>query len=823
MKKMLFLLCLLSGATVYSQDNPVISRDAMMSPAEDAKAVKAALKQGDKYYGKGLYDAALSHYMRLYGIVGDHSPLNYRIGVCHLYGIHPGSALDYFEQCSPDVTPDYYLQKGIALVYRNRYAEAKEAFSLYLETLAPRRLKKEEGRISRFMATCDFSEAALRDSVPVFIENLGPGVNSFYDDYSAVETTFPDSRLFFTSRRPKDGEMDITDNLSSYRERILFSPEYASGKAGEAQSVSNMSSAGKYISVAGVNPQEGTLFYYKSKRRFGDVFRVRFKDNGVSTSVKRLRKGISRKASKETSITFAANGDAWFVSDRLGGEGSTDIWYAEKKGKRHYKRARNMGSVINTPLAEEGVYVTPDGNTLYFSSDGRPGMGGFDVYKAQKTDGVWGEPVNMGYPVNSPGDDLFYRLTSDSAIALLSSRRSGGFGGLDIYAVRTDLRIPFELSGVVTDTATGNFLAATVMLFDRAGNLPLATARNDSVTGRYLIGMDDAGDYYLQAEAPGYRSATADLTPPTQRHDRLEKNFALERLLHPFALSGYVTDLKTGKPVQAEITLKAAGSDDELYRAVSDIQTGFYIITLEDKVNVDFIVKATDYFDQSESLPLKSMAGSESSKDVALLTSVTTYVLTGIVTDEALQPVKASIHMTRPTEDQSRKTVETVEDGKYEHTATDPGPFLLEITAEGHFFANSAVTFGDSTLIVRNFTLKKIESGAKVVIENILFNTGNATLRPESFTELNKLVNLLKENAAVKIEISGHTDNTGSAALNRKLSKNRALSVRNYLLSQGIAVERLEYEGYGFDRPIAPNNTEEGRAVNRRVEIEILD
>ncbi|MDR1667918.1 MAG: OmpA family protein [Bacteroidales bacterium] len=821
-KKTVFFVCLLAGATAYPQDNPGIDGDEIMSLAEDTRAVKIALKQGDKYYRKGLYDAALLHYMRLYAILKDHSPLNYKIGVSHLYGINPKKALDYFDRSDPGITSDYYCQKGIALVYRHRYAEAKEAFRLYLETLTPRQLKKVEGKINRFIATCDFSEAALRDSVPVFIENLGPNINSFYDDYSAAEVSYPSSRLFFTSRRPKDGEMDITD-LSDYKERILYSSEFAGGKASEAQPVSDVG-LGKHMSVAGVNPHEATLFYYRSKRRFGDIYRVRFKENGVSTSVRRLRKGISRKPSKETSITFAANGDAYFVTDRLGGEGGTDIWYAEKKGKRRYKRARNMGSVINTPLTEESVYVTDDGLTLYFSSDGRPGMGGFDVYKAQKNDdGLWGEPVNMGYPINSPDDDLFYRLTSDSTIALLSSKRSGGFGGLDIYAVRTDLRIPFELSGSVTDTATGKFLAATVQLFDRANNLPLATAPNDSATGRYLISMEDVGDYYLQAEAPGYRSATAGLTLPTQRHAQLEKNFALERILHPFSLTGHVTNLKTGKPVQAEIILKTAGTDEGRYRAVSDVNTGFYVITLEDKVNVDLTVRATDYFDHSEPLLLKNIAGSESRKDVSLQRSVTTYVLTGVVTDEAHQPVKALIIVTRPTEDQSRQTLEVDENGKYEFTDISAGPFLLEITAEGHFFINSAVDFGDSTLLVRNFALKKIESGAKVVIENILFNTGNATLRPESFTELNKLVNLLKENATVKIEISGHTDNTGSAALNRKLSKNRALSVRNYLLSQGIAVERLEYEGYGFDRPIAPNDTEEGRSVNRRVEIEILD
>jgi len=126
-------------------------------------------------------------------------------------------------------------------------------------------------------------------------------------------------------------------------------------------------------------------------------------------------------------------------------------------------------------------------------------------------------------------------------------------------------------------------------------------------------------------------------------------------------------------------------------------------------------------------------------------------------------------------------------------------------------------------LVTHDLTLTKEEIGAKMVIENILFNTGETNLLPESLNELNKLVNLLRESPNIKIEVSGHTDNTGSEATNKTLSNSRALSVRNYLVSQGISGERIGYNDYGFDRPIASNNTEEGRAANRRVEIKILD
>jgi outer membrane protein OmpA-like peptidoglycan-associated protein len=155
-----------------------------------------------------------------------------------------------------------------------------------------------------------------------------------------------------------------------------------------------------------------------------------------------------------------------------------------------------------------------------------------------------------------------------------------------------------------------------------------------------------------------------------------------------------------------------------------------------------------------------------------------------------------------------------------EHT----GPFLIELNAEGYFFLNRPLSFDtDSTLLVRNYSLQPMQKGARIVVENILFNTGKATLRTESYAELNKLARLLNENPEVRIEVSGHTDNVGSAAVNNRLSGQRAESVKGYLEMQGVAADRIESAGYGFERPIAPNNSEEGRAANRRVEIEVID
>ncbi|MDR2848781.1 MAG: hypothetical protein LBV39_06710, partial [Bacteroidales bacterium] len=592
----IFICVLLLGLPLYAQDNPAIDKQEFLSLSSDAKK---ELKYADKYYKKGLYDAAMEHYMKLYRLKNDYSPLNYKIAVSNLYGVNPKNALAYFNQTDPNVTADYFCQKGIALVYDHQYQEAKKAFKRYLQQLTPRKQKKKADQINRYIALCDFSEKAVRDSVPVFITNLGPNVNSYYDDYSAVAVQEPSKGMFFTSRRPKDDAQDLTDQ-SERQERIWYSVDFSNGQASEAIPAT-VTSTNRHLSVSGVNPEGGNLQYYRGKKRFGDIYRVEFKESGETKRDRRLNSKISKKSSKESSIAFADNGDVYFVSNRMGGKGGKDIWYAQKKGKQSFKRPINLKS-INTPLAEEGVHISPDGNTLYFSSKGYPGMGGFDIYKSKKDEnGIWSEPVNMGYPINGPDDDLFYRITSDTTIALFSSKRSGGFGGLDLYVIKKDLRIPFDLFGDVTDMETGVQIPATVSLLSKENDALVGSAENNIQKQQYIIKMDTGGGcaFTVQIEAPGYKTAIKEFEAPNERHAKVEKNYTLEKLLHPFTLSGYVTNLKTGKPVQAEIVLKEENTDSILYRTVSNEQSGFYTITLEDKINVALVVKAIDYFDHA--------------------------------------------------------------------------------------------------------------------------------------------------------------------------------------------------------------------------------
>jgi outer membrane protein OmpA-like peptidoglycan-associated protein len=165
--------------------------------------------------------------------------------------------------------------------------------------------------------------------------------------------------------------------------------------------------------------------------------------------------------------------------------------------------------------------------------------------------------------------------------------------------------------------------------------------------------------------------------------------------------------------------------------------------------------------------------------------------------------------------------------GRYLVRLPEQKRYGVEVTAKDYLFFARNLNLSEmetvNDTIYKDFVLDKVEVGKKVVLENIYFETNSARLKPTSFPELDRVIKLMKNNPGLKLEISGHTDNVGSYLANKKLSENRAKSVVDYLVKEGIDQSRLTYEGYSFTRPIAPNDTPEGRQKNRRVEFEILE
>ncbi|MBD0298281.1 MAG: OmpA family protein [Flavisolibacter sp.] len=174
---------------------------------------------------------------------------------------------------------------------------------------------------------------------------------------------------------------------------------------------------------------------------------------------------------------------------------------------------------------------------------------------------------------------------------------------------------------------------------------------------------------------------------------------------------------------------------------------------------------------------------------------------------------------------QTISKVQTDETGNYLITLPVGKDYAFNVARRGYLFYSDNFSLKDKapdSTYEKNIPLQPIEANASVVLRNIFFDFNKYELKPESQVELDRVVQLLAENPTVKIEIAGYTDNIGNAADNQKLSENRAKAVVNYLISRGIAANRLTAKGFGAAQPIADNKTEEGRALNRRTELKVL-
>jgi hypothetical protein len=272
------------------------------------------------------------------------------------------------------------------------------------------------------------------------------------------------------------------------------------------------------------------------------------------------------------------------------------------------------------------------------------------LYKCERQpDASWGDPVNLGYPINSSADDIFYHPTTDSLVALIASNRKGGFGGLDIYEVKKDPRIPFEIWGEVTDINDGTILPARMTIIDLTENSPVAYAESDSLSGEYYIQMEDVGHYAIQADVTGYKSWRDTLDMPEKRHEKIRRDFQLEKLLFPYTLWGNITNEANGYPVQAEILIKSVNDEVLINSGYSSENTGYYSITLADKANVLVEVSADDFYGKTLQLHKDKMVGDNGELNIALTSSKQVFTLTGVVSDEVSgNPVPAAIAAFEP-------------------------------------------------------------------------------------------------------------------------------------------------------------------------------
>jgi len=486
------------------------------------KSDKNLKKLYKQYYVKGLafYDSddplfsvAIDYFLKTYEQHSNSALLNYMIADCYLHTQEKFKALHYIQKAvelDPSVAynvdfimgasyhQEFEMEKALFYLtkFRNAYKATNTATQDSLK-LVDRLIEQANNGLLQIEFT-DYE-----------IVNLGDKINSPFSEYVPLITA--DNRfLIFTARRPKENASKKTKKMThfyySYDEDIFRSV----WKEGEWQTPEKyglaVNSGQKHDACVSLSIDGQTIFTYRGDNN-GDLYAESIV-NGKWTTSKPLN-GLINTQYRETHISLSYDSKtAYLVSDRPGGFGGLDIWKVTKTGDT-WDVIENLGPEVNTPYNEDGVFIHPDGTTIYFSSQGHNSMGGYDIFETNYEDGKWTTPTNMGRPINSADDDIFFVLTADGKNAYLSSAKHQGFGMQDIYNINPFEKKKFKdfhlvlFKGIVVDKQTREKLSAKVDIVDNEKGVSIFSANVDPELG-FVLSLPAGKNYGIAVERDGY-------------------------------------------------------------------------------------------------------------------------------------------------------------------------------------------------------------------------------------------------------------------------------------------------------------------------------
>lgn len=532
----LLSLCSLLLAQSATRVNKPFDKDHF-ADAEGLKAAQAALKKGDALFQSGgtHFTAALGEYEKAHAFNPDNADLNLKMGLCHLNGRYHHRSLPYFRAAYEldNTIPRIHFLLGMGCQLNAHWDEAIAEYQLHRASL--NRVPDPEplyNTADRRIAECHNGKSLQAKPVNGQVSNMGPAVNSEVADYGVLLS--PDgSSMTFTSRRSNSTGGKINKATSEYFEDIYTSTRTATGWTEPTPLAAPVNTEINDASV-GLYNDGRTMIIYRDDKGTGDLYESTREGEGWSEP-RSLGENINTPANETSAWPSADGKQLFFVSDREGGVGGQDIWVSRWDATiGGWGEAEDLGPTVNTIEDEDGVFLQPDGQTLYFSSKGHTCMGGYDVFRSTWVDGRWGKPTNLGWPVNSPDDDLFFVLTANGTTGHFSSVRPNGLGEDDLYRVDflpepkreetaaansagrpeggDGVRI-ITLRGKVLDLKMLAGMEATIELLDLVDGHVVLSFTSDPNTGEYMAMVPGGRPYAMHVQANGYLLHSENIDP----------------------------------------------------------------------------------------------------------------------------------------------------------------------------------------------------------------------------------------------------------------------------------------------------------------------
>ena len=516
---------------------------------------KIKMAEARMKYNEQNYAGALRVYREIYDANKTDDKLNYMMGMCYFYMGSKDESIKYFEaaqKSNPKVDKDLPLVLGQCYQYVGELDKALEQFNKYRASLNPKKMKTDE--VTQFIDQCMTAKELMSKPVNVTFKNMGKDVNSEFDD--AVPSLSADGKtLIFTSRRPDTEGGGIDPNTGLYYDDIYYTTwDDEKGKWKPADGIpGNLNTVG-HDACMSISPDGSMIFVYRNIDKVtgsGDIYYSTLKADGTWGTPVDIGKPVNSSYFESSACLSPDGNTLYFISERLGGEGNADIWMSTKLAGL-WQKPVNLGKNINTIEDELGVFMHPDGKTLFFTSKGHKNMGGYDVFMSRYVNGRWIGPFNMGYPINTTKDETHFILSTDGTKGYVASRRDNGIGGLDIYEIDMTnyvwpvidsavtskdsnkvvvLKNTFKpelsiLKGSIIDGNTGQKLSGDVMITD-ASSTKNGVNISTNASGEYFITLKGDKEYILTVEKHGYKKYSDKVMLPLGE----KKTYTLDKLI----------------------------------------------------------------------------------------------------------------------------------------------------------------------------------------------------------------------------------------------------------------------------------------------------
>jgi tetratricopeptide (TPR) repeat protein len=490
---------------------PVLLLVSLLAQAQ-VKAPKGKWEPEDanEHFKEFNFMMALPMYKELVKREPENMEYNYRLGFCYLHtNIDKTAAVPFFEKAvtDPKCKPETWKFLGKAYHLANRFDDAIKAYSKYKELMIKEKNKEEPDKADHWIEQCDNAKALIKHPINITFTNVGPEINSEFPDYYPWITQ-DEQVLYFTSRR-KGGHTTQVESDGLYSSDC-FVASVLDGKWDKAKNLSNMINTNLDEQIVGINPDGSELVIYIDHiNELEDLYATHKKNNGW-TKLEKLSDNVNNQKEYSGSIFNTDDGPVlYFVRNDKTSYGDKDIYTARLLPTGQWGIPQNIGPNINTKYGEEFPWLSTDGKTLYFSSEGHSSMGGYDLFKSiwDEEKKEWSKPINLGYPLNTADDEKQISILPDNRAGYVSALRKDGMGDLDIYRIKfEDNEQKFSVYRgrvVKSDSTSKSEVQATITATNTKTNDEITFVTNKS-TGRYVMALMP-GIYKIKITADGYK------------------------------------------------------------------------------------------------------------------------------------------------------------------------------------------------------------------------------------------------------------------------------------------------------------------------------